>query len=108
MALTAAHCVSKKWANPNRIPSWASVTLNKSTAGRRVTIGIKEIRVNDCWNFNNIWSTISNDLAIIVLDRDKPDAVEGVDYISPWYGSESDLIGKTFMLTGWGRAGEES
>ena len=47
-------------------------------------------------------------MAIIVLDEDKPNAVEGVDYISPWYGSESDLVGKEFMLTGWGLAGEES
>ena len=46
--------------------------------------------------------------AIIVLDEEKPNAVEGVDYISPWYGSESDLVGKEFMLTGWGLAGEES
>ena len=47
-------------------------------------------------------------MAIIVLDRDRSNTVEGVDYISPWYGSESDVVGKTFELTGWGLNGPES
>ena len=107
MALTAAHCVTKAWDTDN-LPSNARVKLTGREEGQFEWFNIQEIRVNDCWNFDDIWSTINNDLAIIILDRDRPNAELGVEYIEPWFGSQSDLVGQVFELTGWGLSGEES
>jgi secreted trypsin-like serine protease len=94
MALTAAHCVTKAWDSDN-LPNNARVKLTGSTEGAADEwFDIQEIRVNDCWDFDDMRSTINNDLAIIILDREKPNAVEGVDYYTPWYGSQSDLVGQ--------------
>ena len=69
MALTAAHCVQEE---ENRSDPDLSVVL---ADGERY--GIKEFRVNDCWDFGYFGGPYSADIAIMVLDRAIPNAVRG-------------------------------
>ena len=81
VAVTSAHCVKKaevgKIKKRNRINYL--VKLNGGTGLR----AIKEIRVDDCWDFKREgpWS---NDLAMLFLDKPIKNAVKGVDYVELW------------------------
>ena len=78
MALTAAHCVPEGWNNAN-VPAHVKIKLTNPDENvpeeQYEEFNVKEIRVSDCWEFDdNIWDTISADLAILILDREKPNA----------------------------------
>ena len=78
MALTAAHCVPEAWNNAN-VPWHVKIKLTNPDENvpeeQYEEFHVKEIRVNDCWEYDdNIWDTISADLAILILDREKPNA----------------------------------
>ena len=48
----------------------------------------------------------SADIALMFLDRDIPDAKQGINYILPWNAETmGDVKGKTFWLAGWGASG---
>ena len=66
--------------------------------------GIKEFRVNECWDQND---TGAADFAIMILDRPIPGAKKGVHYVDTWNGEENgDEAGKTMTVAGWGNYGE--
>ena len=97
MALTAAHCVPEGWNNAN-VPAHVKIKLTNPDEDvpeeQYEEFNVKEIRVSDCWEFDDyIWDTISADLAILILDREKPNAQEGIDYVTPWNGPMSDIVG---------------
>ena len=99
MALTAAHCVQEE---ENRSDPDLSVVL---ADGERY--GIKEFRVNDCWDFGYFGGPYSADIAIMVLDRAIPNAVRGQHYVDIWNAATmGDVVGKEFILAGWGASGE--
>ena len=45
------------------------------------------------------------DVAIMVLDRPIPNAVEGDDYLKVYDGSDKTMEGEVFTLVGWGNSG---
>ena len=97
MALTAAHCISKDEDGLN-----PGLTVKMYDGGE---YEIKEFRTNECW-VHEWGSPYSADIAIIVLDRPIPDAIEGVHYV-PYWDAETmgDVVGRKFILAGWGRSG---
>ena len=97
MALTAAHCITQAW---DQNPDALNMTV---TLGDGNTYGIKEFRGNECW-----WDgqPFAADIAIMVLDRPVPNAVEGKHYIKLWNAEEmGSVAGKEFILAGWGASG---
>ena len=51
--------------------------------------------MNECFDPDGyIYNTAPHDFAILILENEKPNAVEGVDYISLWYGQESFIEGQ--------------
>ena len=100
MALTAAHCI--EGYEDGRDPGM-TVRLSDGELYR-----ISEFRANDCFEFGwNFWLTYTHDIAIMILDRPIPNAVEGRHYVKTWdvetMGSE---VGKQFIVAGWGASGE--
>ena len=95
MALTAAHCMD------NEDPTDFTITLNSG-----IEYGVREIRTNDCWDFEK-GGPFSADIAILVLDEPIEDAVEGIDYVNIWNADDMDSVeGREFVLAGWGLSGE--
>ena len=98
MALTAAHCISERENGPN--------TQHRVQMHNGEIFGIKEFRTNECWDFNT-GSPYSADIAIMILDRPIPNAIKGVHYVDPWNAEDmGDVIGREFILAGWGQSGE--
>ena len=102
VAVTAAHCLRKfetgKIKKKNRAE--LSVLLNGGNGIR----AIKEVRVDDCWNFKREgpWS---NDLAMLFFDKPIENAVKGVDYVEIWNPADhryEDLTGAEIIVAGWG------
>ena len=51
--------------------------------------------MNECYDPDGpVYGTAPHDIAIIILEDEKPDAVEGVDYIPLWYGDKSTIEGQ--------------
>ena len=97
MALTAAHCVEEIWDS-----SSPGLTVKLSDGA---TYGIREFRTNECWDFS-YGGPYSADIAIMVLDRPIPNAVEGVHYVKTWDAEDmGDVEGREFILAGWGASG---
>ena len=105
VAVTAAHCIQKKEVGKisKRRQRKFKVQLNGGNGRRK----IKEIRVDNCWNFRREGPN-SNDLAMLFLDRPIDNAVRGVDYVEIWNPAEhgdEDLTGAEFIIAGWGMSG---
>lgn len=68
------------------------------------TYGVVEQRPNDCYD---VRTGLPNpaDVAIMVLDRPIPNAVEGDDYLKVYDGSDKTMEGEVFTLVGWGNSG---
>ena len=68
---------------------------------------VKEVRGNECWNHFRE-EPFFNDLALLILDRPIPNAVEGVHYVKMWDEATmgDDYIGLEFAIAGWGAAAE--
>ena len=68
---------------------------------------VKEIRGNECWSH---WKEepFIVDLALLVLDRPIPNAVQGVHYVKMWDEATmgTDYVGLEFAIAGWGAAAE--
>ena len=102
IALTAAHCIPE-WENG--LNPGLTVKLADGSV-----YGIKEFRVNECWEFNQEppyeFSDFSDDIAIMILDRPIPDAIQGVHYVKTWNAETmGDVVGREFILAGWGISG---
>ena len=113
VALTAAHCVfdGMDGVNPRRSNgSKIDVTLtNSDPNGPDFTTYIQEIRSNECWYENKFFVVWGGDLAMLILEDEKPGAVRGVDYIDIWDNDvDGDITGRTFALMGWGYSGPVS
>ena len=68
---------------------------------------IKEIRVDDCWNFNREGPN-GDDIALLFLDKPIENAVAGTDYLQLWDPSEhgdEDITGSEFIIAGFGMNG---
>ena len=52
--------------------------------------------MNECYDPNEeyIYYSAPHDIAIIILEEERPNAVEGVDYIPLWYGDKSTIEGE--------------
>ena len=107
VAVTAAHCLRKfevgKINNGNQDQAEFRVLLNGGNGIR----AIKEVRVDDCWNFKREgpWS---NDLAMFFFDKPIENAVRGVDYVEIWNPADhryEDLTGAEIIVAGWGMNG---
>lgn len=86
MALTAAHCISREEDGLD-----PGLTVKMYDGGEYT---IKEFRTNECW-VHEWGSPYSADIAIMVLDRPIPNAVEGVHYV-PYWDAETmgDVVGR--------------
>ena len=112
VALTAAHCVFDDMDGPNPTSNGRpiSVTLtNSDPNGADFTTTIQEIRSNECWFDSNYAIVWGGDLAMLILEDEKPGAQLGVDYIDIWDDEvDGDITGETFALMGWGLSGPVS
>jgi len=50
---------------------------------------VKEVRVHECWDWNNIFppyyiDKYHHDIALMIFDRPIPNAIEGVHYVKIW------------------------
>ena len=113
VALTAAHCVfdGMDGVNPRRDNgNKIDVTLtNSDPNGAPFTTYIQEIRSNECWFYENYAVVWGGDLAMLILEDEKPNAVRGVDYIDVWDDeADGDITGEIFALMGWGLSGPVS
>ena len=88
MALTAAHCIDgyEDGADPG-------LTVRLADGE---TYEIRESRANECFDYEgDIWTTINHDIALMILDRPIPDAVEGRNYLKTWNAATmGNVIGK--------------
>ena len=97
IALTAAHCVS---ASEDGLDPGLQVQMHNGDI-----FGIKEFRTNECWDFS-VGGPFSADIALMILDRPIPNAQKGVHYVDTWNAQTmGDVIGKEFILAGWGLSG---
>lgn len=97
IALTAAHCISE---NEDRVGSNLTVRMADGQEYR-----IREFRANECWDFS--WGgPFSADIAMMILDTPIPNAEKGVHYVDTWNAETmGDVVGREFILAGWGRSG---
>ena len=86
--------------------------------GHYTSYNITDIRVNECW-LRDLdpygYDSPPNkkyeaDIAVLVLDRDitpPGGAIEGKHFLKPWVtANDGSVLGKTFILAGWGQSGE--
>ena len=75
VALTAAHCISKKWIKKgSKLSRKWQKKLKVKLPGEYRTRRIVEIRVDSCWNFGREGPN-SNDLALLFLNSSIQNAV---------------------------------
>lgn len=66
---------------------------------------MSKIIENNCYHLKTGLPNAA-DVAIMVLDKPIPNAVEGTDYVTVWDTNDRGSIeGKDFTLVGWGGAG---
>ena len=98
VALTAAHCIEDGWDGIHN-PNYDNIELTDSVPNAQgesttTTYKVQEIRMNECYDSDDgVYNSAPHDIAIMILEEEKPNAVEGVDYIPLWYGDKSIIEG---------------
>jgi V8-like Glu-specific endopeptidase len=111
MALTAGHCIRDYEESSTNLDMQIQLTDGSDNYS---TYNIVDIRTNERWwsgDFCSGMKWYSNDIAILVLDRDiTPNGgspIEGTHYVKPWVTEDDgSIVGEKFILAGWGWSGE--